>query len=256
MSRASEGCAAGMAIERLIDIYEELARSGHLGAGTPALCTVAAEFIGVSGAGVAILSSTGLMTGFCTSDDVAKALMDLEETVGEGPCVEACTSDGVIAEPDLHAPLDHGWLSFAPLALAAGAQAVFGVPVRIGAIRLGALSLYAQRAGSLTESQSSDAYLMASVVGRAVLALQAGAPVDSIGDELVRRSTIDYTVHQAAGMVAVQGAMTVGEALARIRAHAFATDAAASTLAGRIVFRETIFDALSREWRETGASTR
>jgi hypothetical protein len=243
-------------IERLIDLYEELARRGDPGAGAPTLCVVAAEFIGVSGAGVAILPTGGRMTSLCTSNGVARALMDLELTVGEGPCVDACSSEGVIAEPDLFAPRAPGWVSFSPLALAAGAQAVFGVPLRIGAIRLGALSLYEQRTGSLTEAQSRDAYLMASVVGRAVLALQTGAPVDSIAHELVRQSTFDYGVHQAAGMVAVQGAMTVGEALARIRAHAFATDATASTFSGRIVFREIVFDALSRDWRETGATTR
>lgn len=245
-----------MPIERLIDIYEELARCGHQGAGGPTLSVVAAEFIGVSGAGVAILPSGGLMTSLCTSNGVARALMDLELTVGEGPCVDACSSEVVIAEPDLDSPHAPGWVSFAPLALAAGAQAVFGVPVRIGAVRLGALSLYEQRAGSLTESQSSDAYLMASVVGRAVLAHQAGAPVGSIEHELARESPFDYAVHQAAGMVAVQGAITVGEALSRIRAQAFATDATASALAGRIVFREIVFDALSREWRETWTTTR
>ena len=245
-----------MPIKRLIDIYEELARRSHLGAGGPSLCVVAAEFIGISGAGVAILSADGLMTSLCTSDDVSNALMELEVTIGEGPCLEACASDGVIAEPDLGAPLEHGWLSYGPLALTAGAHAVFGVPVRIGAVRLGALCLYEHRAGSLTEAQSHDAYLMASVVGRAVLGLQAGAPMDSISNELVRRSTFDYTVHQAAGMVSVQGAMTVGEALARLRAHAFANENSASALASRIVFREIVFDSLSREWRETGTTTR
>ena len=242
-----------MAIERLIDIYEELAL---LFAERGYAALAIDYFIGVSGAGVAILSADGHMSGLCTSNDIATTLMELEETVGEGPCTDACTSDGVIAEPDLQSPRDHGWLTYAPLAVASGAHAVFGMPVRIGAVRLGALSLYGQRAGPLTDSQSGDAYLMASVVGRTVLALQAGAPVDSIGDELVRQSTMDYSVHQAAGMVSVQGAMTVGEALARIRAHAFATSATASTLGRRIVFREVVFDAFSREWRDTGSSTR
>ena len=128
--------------------------------------------------------------------------------------------------------------------------------MRIGAIRLGALSLYERRPGPLTEAQSSDAYLMASVVGRAMLAIQAGTPTDSIGSELDRESTFHHTVHQAAGMVAVQGTMSVGEALARLRAHAFASNATASMLASRIVYREVVFDGLSSDWRETGTTTR
>ena len=245
-----------MPINRLIDIYEDLARREHLGTDTPSLCVVAAEFLDVSGAGIGILPSRGPMTVFCTSNHVAQDLMDLEVTLGEGPCVDACSSAGVVAEPDLRTPRGQRWISYVPQASAAGARAVFGVPVRIGAIRLGALSLFDHRAGPLTEAQSSDAYLMASVVGRAVLSVQAGAPPDSIADELLRQSTFDFTVHQAAGMVAVQGAVTVGEALARLRAHAFALNVTATALASRVIFRETVFDALSREWLETGTSTR
>jgi hypothetical protein len=240
----------------LIDIYEELARHDQPGSDSPSLCVVAAEFVGVSGAGIAIVPTGGGMTGFCTSNSIAKELMDLEVSLGEGPSVDACSSEGVIAEPDLLAPPSHGWVSYAPLARAAGARSVFSVPVRIGAIRLGALSLFDRSAGSLSEAQSSDAHLMASVVGRAVLALQAGAQPDSIADELVRRGSFDFTVHQAAGMVAVQGAMPVGEALARLRAHAFAIAVTAPTLAGRVIYREVLFDPLEREWREIGATSR
>lgn len=245
-----------MAISRLIDIYEELARRDHLGTDVPSLCVVAAEFLDVSGAGIGILPSQGTMTAFCASNAMAKQLMDLEVTLGEGPCFDACSSERVVAEPDLRNLETPSWASYGPLASAAGARAVFGVPVRIGAIRMGALSLFDQRAGALSDAQSSDAYLMASVVGRAILSLQVGAPADSIADELLRHGTLDFTVHQAAGMVAVQGAIAVGEALARLRAHAFALDLTASALAGRVIHREMIFDPMSREWIETGSSTR
>jgi hypothetical protein len=97
---------------------------------------------------------------------------------------------------------------------------------------------------------------MASVVCRAVLALQAGAPADSIGDELLRHGSFDFSVHQAAGMVAVQGAISVGEALVRLRAHAFAINVTATTLAGYVIYREVLFDPLARDWKETGATMR
>lgn len=245
-----------MTISRLIDIYEELVRRRPLGEDTPSLCVVAAEFLDVTGAAIALSPVRGPLTAFCTSNEVAKELMDLELTVGEGPCQDACSSDGVVGEPDLQSGQEHTWLSYGPLARAAGARAVFGIPLRIGAIRMGALGLFHDRPGALSDSQSSDAYLVASVVARAILSIQAGAPPDSFADELVRQSTFDFTVHQAAGMLAVQGAFTVGEALARLRAHAFALNVTASTLAGRVIFREIVFDAMSREWIETGTSTR
>jgi hypothetical protein len=245
-----------VAINRLIDIYEELARREPLGLEALSLCVVAAEFLDVSGAGIAILPSLGPMTGFCTSNAIAKELMDVEVMLGEGPCVDACSSERIVAESDLRDPHTTPWISYGPLASDLGARAVFGVPVRIGAIRLGALSLFDHDAGVLTDAQSSDAYLMASVIGRAILSLQAGGSPESMSGELLRQSTFDFSVHQAAGMVAVQGAVTVGEALARLRAHAFVLNVTAQALAGKVIFREIVFDAMSREWVATGMSDR
>ena len=218
------------------------------------LCAVAAEFTNVSGAGIALVSSGPQFTSLCTSNSVARELMDLEITVGEGPCLDACLSEFAIDEADLVASNDRHWMAYAPSATVAGAHAVFGFPVRIGAIRLGALSLYRDRPGALSPSQASDAYLMASVIGRAVLAMQAGAPNDTLASELEREATFDFSVHQAAGMVAVQGSMTVGNALVALRAHAYATDTALSDLALRVVVRETSFDPHFGIWRDEGVA--
>jgi hypothetical protein len=219
------------------------------------LCAVASEFTNLSGAGIALVSSGDQFTKLCTSNATARTLMELELTVGEGPCIEACTSDNAIDEDDLGAKSAQRWLAYTPAAGAAGANAVFGFPVRIGAIRLGALSLYRDVPGPLSVSQSSDAYLMASVIGRAVLAMQAGAPGDTLAAELEREAAFDFSVHQAAGMVAVQGSMSVGSALVALRAHAFATNASLSELALRVVVRETYFDPVTSSWHgESGTN--
>jgi hypothetical protein len=176
--------------------------------------------------------------------------MDLEITFGEGPCFDASRSSGAIEEVELDSPSSSRWLAYSPAAGAAGARAVFGFPICIGAICLGALSLYRDLPGPLTDAQASDAYLMASVAARAVLAMQAGAPEDMIADELVRESTFDFSVHQAAGMVSVQGAMSVGDALVALRAHAFTSDCTSLELALRIVARDLRFEPQTGEWRD------
>jgi hypothetical protein len=178
--------------------------------------------------------------------------MDLEITVGEGPCVDASRSSGAIEEVELLSSSSSRWLAYSPSAGTAGARAVFGFPLCIGAICLGALSLYRDRPGPLTDAQASDAHLMASVAARAILSMQAGAPQDRIGDELVREATFDFAVHQAAGMVSVQGSMSVGDALVALRAHAFTHDWTSSALALRIVARDLCLDPETREWRDAG----
>ena len=241
-----------MATDRLLAILTLLAQREQSHSQAGSLCAVAAEFTNLSGAGIALVSSGRQYTSLCTSNPVARKLMDLEITVGEGPCVDACLSEFAIDEADLVSSNDRGWIAYAPSATVAGAHAVFGFPVRIGAIRLGALSLYRDRPGALSPTQSSDAYLMASVIGRAVLAMQAGAPRDTIAAELEREATLDFSVHQAAGMVAVQGSMTVGDALVALRSHAFATDIALRELALRVVVREISFDPDFGTWSAVG----
>jgi hypothetical protein len=125
---------------------------------------------------------------------------------------------------------------------------VFGFPVRIGAVRLGALMLFRDQPGSLTDAQSNDAFTMAGVVARAILTMQAGASPGSLAKELTDESSFDLSVHQAAGMVAVQGSMSVGDALVALRAHAFATGSTTSSLSTLIVTRKVAFDPESQEW--------
>jgi hypothetical protein len=235
--------------ERLIQILE-LMTQGRNGRAPRTLCATAAEIVGVSGAGIALVSSGGTFTRLCTSNDVSAKLMEIELTVGEGPCLDVCATNGSLSVPNLLSYEDPHWLAFAPLAGSSGARAVFGFPIRIGAARLGALSLYRDRSGSLTDVQTSDAYLMASVASRAILSMQSGAPPEMIATELEHEATFDFAIHQAAGMVAVQGSMSIGDALATLRAHAFSTSATPSALARRIVARDTFFDPVTRDWRE------
>jgi len=243
-----------VASDRLMAILTLLSQRGRTHSQVGSLCSVAAEFTDLSGAGIALVSSGRQYTSLCTSNSTARTLMDLEFTVGEGPCVDACMSEFAIDEVDLIATNDRRWAAYAPSATIAGAHAVFGFPIRIGAIRLGALSLYRDRPGPLYGSQLSDAYLMASVIGRAILSMQAGAPQDTLAAELEREATFDFSVHQAAGMVAVQGSMTVGDALVALRAHAFASNTALSELAIRVVTRQYHFDPISDAWRDQSAS--
>ena len=150
---------------------------------------------------------------------------------------------------------DERWLAFAPLAIAKGVQAVFAFPIVIGAARLGVLTLYRWKSGALSDQQESDASLMASVVGRAILDLQAGAPRGSLATQLERESHFDFTVHQAAGMVAVQGSLNVSDAMVALRAHAFATDQGLPALAANVVARRIRYNPSDGAWYENYRDT-
>jgi len=235
---------------RLVDIFELMARQERDLPHGVSLCSVAAEITELSGAGIALSSAGDQKTPWCTSNRVAQELMDLEIMLGEGPGDEASRSGVANQELNLMEPESSRWMMYSPEAAATGARAVFGFPVRIGAARFGALSLFRDEPGPLSETQTSDAYLMASVIGRAILTMQAGAPGDALAGELDGQSTLDFSVHQAAGMLSVQASLSVRDALVALRAHAFATKTAPSVLAQRVVDREVRFDPESGAWRD------
>jgi len=239
--------AAAVNTDRLLDIFALMERSEHRRSNGTALCAVAAEFMALDGAGIALTNDSEYLTSLCTSNVAAGALMNLEMTLGEGPTVDASRGDAN-EEIDLLESTGQNWNSYRPEAVALGARAVFGYPIRLGAIRFGALSLFRNSPGPLQSGQSSDAYLMASVIGRSILATQAGDSPNILVGELTGASTLDFRVHQAAGMLAVQASMSVKDALVLLRAHAFAIGCQLSDLADRVVSRTTRFAPESQRW--------
>jgi hypothetical protein len=144
----------------------------------------------------------------------------------------------VVAEPDLADPATRRWAAFRPPVLAAGVRAVFGFPLRVGTVRLGALNLYRDWAGPLTASQHADALVVADVAARWVLEAQAGAPPGTVAEELEAGADFHFTVHNAAGIVSVQLGISVTEALIRLRAFAFSQDRLLGEVAQDVIDRK------------------
>ena len=70
--------------------------------------------------------------------------------------------------------------------------------------------------------------------------LQAEAPPGALAAELEEGADFHYIVHQAAGMVAAQLDFSVGQALVRLRAYAFANDRSLSEVAKDVVERTLV----------------
>jgi hypothetical protein len=243
-SPAAAGSASGrseVAGERLARILERVVAAGGSGSAPGPMCQVAAELAGVTGAGVMVLADGVPQASLCSAGTVAAVIEELQYTLGEGPCIDAYRTDAAISEPDL-ASAPPRWPAFTPKAIDAGARAIFGFPVRIGAARIGALNLYRDRTGRLTDDQHADALVMADVIGRMVLTLQAQTEPGSIAAEL--GTDIHPAVHQAAGMVSVQLDISIAEAMVRVRAHAFAADRPLTDVALEVVARKLRFDDL------------
>jgi hypothetical protein len=236
-----------MTADRLLEIYALMESRGRENSKGSALCAVAEEFLELDGAAIVLKSGDAELLSLCTSNHTASALMDLELTLGEGPAVDASRGDAA-GDTNLLDATSSNWEAYRPEALALGARAVFGFPIRLGAIRFGALSLFRSSPGPLNAEQDSDAYLMASVIGRAILAAQAGTSDEDLMGKSSGSSLVDIRVHQAAGMLSVQASLSVKDALVLLRAHAFGIGCQLSELANLVVSRATRYDRDSQTW--------
>jgi hypothetical protein len=202
------------------------------------ICLACAEAVS---ADVAVfLSDSTLRTGqlvFAT-DPLGEELVELQTISGEGPAVEAAAGFEPVLVPDLADEQSRGlWPGYVPGALRAGARAQFSVPLRIGAVRLGALDLHRRVAGALAPGALADAMVCADAALAIVLDGAAGAS----GED--RFFDHGAELHQAAGMVSVQLGVPVGEAMVRLRAHAYAHGERLGEVAKAVVQRRLRFPA-------------
>ena len=223
-----------MPVGRLQRILAQLADSGEASSAA-GLCVACPGIVQVDGAGVMLMSGDIPRGSLCTSDKVSHLIEELQYTLGEGPCVDAYLQDRVVTEPDLADPVIRRWPAFSAPVVEAGVRAVFGFPLRVGTVRLGALNLYCTRTGLLGAEQHANALVMAEIVARWVLEAQAGAPVDTVAAELEVGADFHFAVHNAAGIVSVQEGVSVTEALIRLRAHAFSHDRLLADVARDVV---------------------
>jgi signal transduction histidine kinase len=115
----------------------------------------------VTSAGVTLIAPDEAPRYVAASDDAALLFEKLQTRLGEGPCLAAYESGEAVAVPDLGA--DVRFPRFAPAAMAAGLLAVFTFPLRDGELGLGALDLYRDESGPLTDGDLKAAQVLADV---------------------------------------------------------------------------------------------
>lgn len=163
----------------------------------------------------------------------------LQINLGEGPCVQALARQAPVLACDLDDESTVGaWPVFAAQARDHGIRAVFALPaVNPGhaAAQPGlVLCLYRDRPGLLP---AADLDTAGSHLRAAELLLLAG-PVRDEGDAAdAWLMPADAVVHQATGMISQRHALTPGQALALMRAHAHSRHADLTDLAHAIVHR-------------------
>ncbi|MBC7678370.1 MAG: diguanylate cyclase, partial [Pseudorhodobacter sp.] len=129
------------------------------------------DVLPITGAGVTLISAGKAPQYVAASDESALNFESLQTELGEGPCLTAYEADASVSVPDLAA--DGRYPTFGPVATAAGLAAVFTFPLRHGDDRMGALDLYRDVAGTLSDADLAAAQTLADVAAAYLLNARA-----------------------------------------------------------------------------------
>jgi hypothetical protein len=203
------------------------------------VCTDAARALSASGVGVSLMASDGVHGMAAASDPDTARIEELQFTFGEGPCIDAVAAGRPVLVPDLADGAMSRWPGYTFAVLDAGVRAVFAFPLQVGAARLGVLVVFRALSGAMSRPELGQALTVADQV---VTTLRDGQEQTTEIDELDEAFEHRAALFQAQGMVMVQLGISLAEALARIRAHAYATDRPLSEMAADIVARRLRLD--------------
>ena len=206
------------------------------------ICQLCVDTLGMTGAGISLVTAIGNRGAVCSTDDVAARIEELQFELGEGPCVDAVSSGAPVLVPDLFEPggVEVGrWPAFMDGAEKAGIRAVFAFPLQIGAISVGALDLYRREPGETTADELAAMLLAADAAAIALLALDTDA--DAMFSDSASNASYHLEVHQATGMVKEQAGVSIHQALLLLRARAFSSGRPITEICTDVIERRISF---------------
>jgi hypothetical protein len=200
------------------------------------LCSALSRALPAMGVGVSLLAADNYGGGTVAASDAAsRVIEELQFTLGEGPCIDAYASRSPILEPDLAGRGTRRWPGYGPAAQDHGVGAVFAFPLQVGAARAGALDVYLDVPGALSPDGLARAFTFAEVAVGLLVDDQHGIAGSQGGFDLDDVLAYRLEVYQAQGMLMVDLGVGIDEAIARLRAYAFAEGRALSDVANDIV---------------------
>ena len=217
---------------------QAVGRRGGVEAGDR-LSEACVELLGVDAAVISLIVA-GEQTGTLgVSGPAARRYDEVSFTLGEGPCLDAVAGRKPVIVTDLLEPGGLLWMGYAAAMAAYGIRSVWAVPMVVAGDYVGALTLFDTSPGAPTGQQLDGALVAAEMAGMPVLDLVAANTHPAPNPFGIRKqdwgALTRVEVNHATGMLIEQLDVDPVEALARLRAHAYATGRTASAIAHDIL---------------------
>ena len=215
-------------------LTRELARMAPAEPFALRLCRAFTTFAAADGGAISLGLPTAERTVLCVTDDLVSLLEDVQDTLREGPSLEALRTAQPVASSSWDEQVSR-WpvlMKSAPSTVAS--TLIYAFPMLPDQALVGVVTLHVREERPLTRSVDDLAFL-ADVVGAAIV---GGVPQDD--NDHVLWSERDK-VSQATGMIVAQLGLVPADALAVLRAHAFAHEASVADISRAVLARELTF---------------
>ncbi len=208
----------------------------------PDLCHPFLQNLPISGASVTVVNASRSQHSVCSSDSIASRIDEMQFEFGEGPQWKAVSSGELVVVADIEGDLHSDWPIFWSEVRQLAVGALFAVPMRMGAVTVGAVTLYRTHPGDLSPDQRSSALAIASAIASTAVQRAMRSALHEEAAESPTSPALRREVHQATGMILAQLNTTATDAYSRLQAYAFAHGRHILDVARDVVNRDLTFE--------------
>jgi GAF domain-containing protein len=206
-------------VQSLVEITDDLVDNFDVVDLLTELTDRCVHVLAVSAAGVMLASPSGDLRLLASSSETMQLVELFELQADEGPCLDAFHTGRRVEHENLRSGTGR-WPRFATVALGAGFQSVFALPLRLRGSTIGALNLFSVGQARMDERDVTVAQAFADLAAIGILqyglVTQAQRFNEQLSDVLASRTVIE----QAKGVVSERATIELGAAFSRLRSYA------------------------------------
>lgn len=175
--------------------------------------------LGVSAAGVMLSTPDGELRLVASSSETMRVLETFELQADEGPCLEAFRTGQPVEHENLRTGAGR-WPRFASVALEAGFESVFALPMRLRDRTVGALNIFSLTEQPMDEGDVLVARAFADLATISLLQNRASRETQLINEQLTGALASRVLIEQAKGVIFERAQVDMAEAFSRLRRYA------------------------------------
>lgn len=203
-ARTENHRVSAMLATQLSDLARELQQGYDAHAVLSGIVHAALDLIpGTAYASISVVTGRKKVDSEVASGDLPRLVDALQNSTGQGPCLDAAYQDRVVRVPDLSR--EDRWPAFSRGAVDLGARSMLSIQLFVEGDRLGALNLYGAEANAFNDESEQVGLLVAA---HAAVAFADSLKISQLGEALVARQMIG----QAEGILMERYKLTAEQA--------------------------------------------